>query len=101
MLFCKTRIHDMTNSSIAFRLETDKIRLLKELGEEKDMPLSTLVNQIFKSHFEFDSAAPHVGFVQMQKSVLNSLFEALPDGVEEEKWIEELAINSADEMILY
>src|SRR5690348_15384069 len=35
MLFCKMETHNMTNSSITFQLDTDKIRLLKELGEEK------------------------------------------------------------------
>jgi hypothetical protein len=79
------------NSSITFRLKDRAIDDLKKHSEEEGISLNNLVNKVLDSYLEWECFAPKVGFVPMQKYVLKTLFDSLP-----EEQIKEIAIQSAD-----
>lgn len=67
------------NESITFRIDSQKLKTLRECADENQVSLNTLVNQILTGYIEWDMVAVKAGYATIQKDILKEMFEAVDD----------------------
>lgn len=79
------------NVSVTFRINSADIEALRDLAEEEEISLNTLVAQVIRSFLEWDSTAAKAGMAPMQKDILKELFSYVPDDE-----LKKMAMRTAD-----
>ena len=87
------------NVSVTFRISSEDVSALRDLAEEGEISLNTLVSQVIRSFLEWDSTASKTGMVPMQKDILRELFSYVPDE-ELKKMAVRTADNFADKLLI-
>lgn len=80
-----------SNESITFRIDSQKLKVLRESADESQVSLNTLVNQILTSYIEWDMVAVRAGYAVMQKDILKEMFATTDD-----ETLRKIATKSAD-----
>lgn len=80
-----------SNESITFRIESRKLKTLREHAQENQISLNTLVNQILTGYIEWDMIAVKAGYATLQKNILRELFNAI-----DEETLKKIAVKTAD-----
>ena len=65
----------MPKTSVTFRLDPEKLKLLHEEASNKQISLNTLANQIISSYVDWHSSASQAGFVSLRKQLIMRLLE--------------------------
>jgi hypothetical protein len=68
-----------SNESITFRIESRKLKTLRDNALENQVSLNTLVNQILTAYTEWDMIAIKAGYATLPKNVLKELFNAIDE----------------------
>ena len=79
------------NESITFRIDSQKLKTLRECADENQVSLNTLVNQILTGYIEWDMVAVKAGYATIQKDILKEMFEAV-----DEEALRSIALKTAD-----
>ena len=79
------------NESITFRIDSQKLKTLRECAEENQVSLNTLVNQILTGYIEWDMVAVKAGYATIQKDILREMFDAVDD-----ETLKDVALKTAD-----
>lgn len=80
-----------SNESITFRIDSQKLKTLREFADENQVSLNTLVNQILTGYIEWDMVAVKAGYATIQKDILREVFDAVDD-----KTLKDVALKTAD-----
>lgn len=79
------------NESITFRIDSQKLKTLREHADENQVSLNTLVNQILTGYIEWDMVAVKAGYATIQKDILREMFDAVDD-----ETLKDVALKTAD-----
>lgn len=82
----------MARTRIAtIRLEDKDLDDLQKLARQDGISTNALINQILKSHLEWERIAPLVGLIPIQKRIIRDLLDYIP-----EEEVKRIAIKDAD-----